>query len=175
MRYIAFLLLILSYPTLATTSTYDRSTFGIWKTINCVNTRNAIFRDTSTVAVVWDTKGCQVVAGRWYDPYGDKIYTKTDGLEIDHMVPPGWAWTHGAQTWPKEKKVQFGNDPENLNVVVRKLNRSKNDSSPDKWLPPNIAYQCQYVRRFDYIKTKYKLRYKNGEAIWMKNKLKECK
>ena len=38
------------------------------------------------------------------------------------------------------------------NCVETSLNRSKGDNRPDKWMPPNEEYHCQYVTDWEAIK-----------------------
>ena len=41
-----------------------------------------------------------------------------------HVVPLKWAWDHGADTWSRDKREKFANDPVNLWSVELSLNRS---------------------------------------------------
>ena len=91
-------------------------------------------------------------------PYTGKTFRQSADVDIDHMVPLYWAWQHGARTWSKDKRVRFANDPRNLFAVQKSLNREKSASYPLKWLPPNIAFRCSYVVRFERIVKIYDLR-----------------
>ena len=63
----------------------------------------------------------------------------------------------GSQNWNKQQKKAFANDPTNLLPVWKRLNRQKGAKGPSEWLPPNQSYQCEYVKKWNMIKTKYKL------------------
>ena len=65
----------------------------------------------------------------------------------------------------KKKKNKYYNylkDEHHLIAVSKKANRSKSDKSPIEWLPPNIEYQCEYVRKWHRIKTYWKLSIEEG-------------
>ena len=53
--------------------------------------------------------------------------------------------------------MAFANDPINLIAVDDGTNRSKGANGPLDWLPPNDAYQCQYVLRFWRVSRMYNL------------------
>ena len=74
-------------------------------------------------------------------------------MDIDHVVPLHWAWTHGADVWTRERREAFANDPANLLPVESALNRQKGDKGPKDWLPP--AGQCAYIARFQRVVRTY--------------------
>ena len=51
----------------------------------------------------------------------------------------------------------FANDFENLLVVDDSINQSKGDQAPHEWLPPRKHYWCEYGKRWQRIKEKYRL------------------
>lgn len=160
-----------------------------WKDVdeNGCDTRNDILqRDLEDVSVEED--GCTVDGGVLDNPYSvdEQIqFEKGMLIQIDHIVPPGYAQYAGAANWTQEKRIAFANDPENL--VASKgsdkndpsnNNNSKGDSLPDKWLPaanewietakegktPTVddlpedtTMQCDYVSDIAYISGKYDL------------------
>ena len=77
------------------------------------------------------------------------------------MVPLKWAWDHGADTWSRDKREKFANDPVNLWSVELSLNRQKGAKGPSEWLPP--AGQCGYVARFVRIVKQYRVEPKTEE------------
>ncbi|MFZ3584808.1 HNH endonuclease family protein [Loktanella sp. DJP18] len=145
---------------------YDRDLFGGWTDIDsdCMNTRQEILADLSTGPVRKSKNGCTVVAGRWLDPYTDRIYTTAIDLDIDHMVPLAFAWHRGADKWPSNKRVQFANDPVNLFAVQAAANRQKGASGPLDWMPPSAGFHCQYILRFVRISKTYGLAFDPREA-----------
>ena len=55
-------------------------------------------------------------------------------------------------------------NPEHLIAVDASLNRSKSDKGPDKWMPPNADYHCQYVADWRAIKQRWELDMSEREA-----------
>ncbi len=78
-------------------------------------------------------------------------------LDIDHVVPLKWAYEHGAHDWPVERKAKFANDPLNTIAVSLSANRSKGAKGPTEWMPPNNAYRCDYLRKFESVLKAYGL------------------
>lgn len=119
-------------------------------------------------------KACAVIAGLWLDPYTNKQWSKASALDIDHLVPLKWAHGHGGSFWPVQQKRAFANDYDNLLAVEDNVNQEKGAKSPDEWLPPNQAFRCEYVRRFDEIVIKYRLSYVAAEKRNIDKMLKQC-
>ncbi len=137
-----------------TSKQYARHEFGHgWADMNgdCRNARAEALVAQSVAPVRFQTdKECRVIAGRWNSTFtGNTIYDAAD-IDIDHVVPLRWAWSRGAKTWDREKRVQFANDQANLLAVEASLNRQKGAKGLDEWLPPKN--QCQYISRFLRIK-----------------------
>ena len=138
---------------------YDRGEFGRWidRDSDCLNTRHELLAALSTGALLYSDNGCRVLRGRWIDPYTDTVFMDSSDLDVDHLVPLHWAWQRGAWSWTREHRVAFANDPINLIAVDDGTNRSKGANGPLDWLPPNDAYQCQYVLRFWRVSRMYNL------------------
>ncbi|MDC1216268.1 HNH endonuclease family protein [Octadecabacter sp.] len=138
---------------------YDRGEFGRWidHDSDCLNTRHELLAALSTGALLYSDNGCRVLRGRWIDPYTDAVFMDSSDLDVDHLVPLHWAWQRGAWSWTREHRVAFANDPINLIAVDDGTNRSKGANGPLDWLPPNDAYQCQYVLRFWRVSRIYNL------------------
>ena len=90
-----------------------------------------------------------MVSGRWISPFTGKVIQNSSEIDIDHVVPLKWAWDHGANTWSRDKREKFANDPANLWSVELSLNRQKGAQEPEDWLPP--LGKCQYLSRFKPI------------------------
>ncbi|MBA3989096.1 MAG: HNH endonuclease [Idiomarina sp.] len=131
-------------------SEYNRSAFRHWidENRNCLNTRHELLKSQSTGPVVKTEEGCRILHGRWNDPYTGEIFLESRFVDVDHLVPLRWAWSHGADKWDEEKRERFANDERNLFIVSASANRSKGAKGPDEWLPPNQAFRCQYVTRY---------------------------
>ncbi|MBL1376265.1 HNH endonuclease family protein [Zobellella iuensis] len=138
---------------------YSRAQFGHgWADTDgdCQNSRHEALIAQSTAPVRYkDGRQCQVTAGRWISPFTGAVIHDPRKMDIDHVVPLKWAWSHGANRWTSEKRERFANDPANLLSVEASLNRQKGAKGLDEWLPP--ANQCQYALRFLRVAKTYQL------------------
>lgn len=152
----------------ASTNGYDRDKFGNgWTDTdgNGCDTRN----DTLAHDLVNETfdpgSDCEVATGTLrYEPYlGIKNFkfvadgSYEQGLDTEHIVALGNAWTTGAKGWSKAKRVKFANDPLELMMTNNSENRSKGSDAANEWLPKNTAYRCGYVATQIRIKGEYGL------------------
>ena len=156
---------------------YSRKSWRHWIDAdrNCKNTRAEVLIAASIESVAYtNARECTVFTGRWYDPYSNKVWTLASDLDIDHVVPLAWAHAHGASRWSPKKKEIFANDAGNLLAVEDNLNQSKGAKGPDRWLPPNAAYQCEYVMHFDSVVKRYSLSYSSEEAVAVGRYLSSC-
>ena len=155
---------------------YDRDDWQHWIDIDgdCRNTRHEILIAESIHTAVLKPNGCTVLHGLWIDPYSGKRWYRASDVDIDHLVPLKWANDRGGEVWSHERKREFANDWDNLLVVEDGLNQKKGADGPDKWMPPNEAYRCAYVSRFDFVVKKYGLRYRASEADFIAKYLEEC-
>lgn len=135
---------------------YSRSDFGDgWAATGhgCDVRQEVLQRDIVAPTVV---TRCGPTAGTLHDPYtGTDLVGPTSLLDIDHLVPLGWAWSHGASAWPAAQRVQFYNDVSNLVTVDAHSNRAKGDDGLDRWLPP--SHPCTYALRFQTVANRYGL------------------
>ena len=123
---------------------------------DCQNSRQEALIAQATGPLHYATKRkCRVLRGRWVSPYTEAVIYDASKIDIDHVVPLQWAWSHGADQWPYERWMQFVNDPVNLLAVEARLNRQKGAKGPDRWLPPRN--RCAYVLRFLRILKRYRL------------------
>jgi len=133
---------------------YVRSSYCTWASAGKgMDTRGKILVATSEVPV--QITGGVVRSGRWTDFYDGTALASLP--QVDHLVPIGEAYRSGGRDWPKEKRQAFCNDPDNLVVTSSRLNQSKGDRDPTKWLPPEAA-RCKFIERWALIKAKYGLR-----------------
>ncbi|MGW3462687.1 HNH endonuclease family protein [Streptomyces olivaceoviridis] len=101
---------------------------------------------------------CALTGGRWYSYYDDAY--RTDGLDIDHLVPLAEAWDSGAYGWTKAERVAYANDltdPVHLVAVTDRYNRQKADKDVAEWLPPFEPARCRYITEWTHIKRRYRL------------------
>ena len=156
---------------------YNRKSWRHWvdEDHDCQNTRAEILISTSSEPVTFrNNKGCSVLSGKWYGVYSGKYWSLASDLDIDHIVPLYWAYHHGGSQWGQDKKSKFANDIENLIAVEDGLNQAKSAKGPDKWMPPNKSYQCEYVKMFDHIVNKYRLTYNSVESSYTTRLLTQC-
>ena len=145
---------------------YNRDNWYHWnKNVSgCKNLRHAILEKTSLEPVTYHTdKSCKVYRGKWYGPYTNTIFYNSSQLDIDHIVPLHWAATHGGIDWSKKKKRIFANDIDNLIPVSKSENRKKGALGLNNYLPPNKNFHCEYIQKFAYIVSKYRLTLREDE------------
>ena len=132
---------------------------------NGCDTRNDILdRDLVDKTYVSITRCPNAVAtGTLHDPYTNATVAFVRGnqvgasVQIDHIVPLALAWDLGARNWPDDTRVRFANDPANLLAVAGQANQDKGDSEPVLWMPPNVAFRCQYAVQFIAVLRGYAL------------------
>ncbi len=156
------------------TPEYNRDEWGGWIDADgdCQDTRAEILIEESQVDVVLD--GCRVVEGEWFDPWGGQTYNSAGDVDIDHHVPLAHAHETGGSAWDEERKVEFANDPENLNAMSSSLNRSKGSRGPDEWKPPDETAYCEYARQWEAVKEKYQLAIDGDERRALDEMLATC-
>ena len=163
---------------------YDRQAFGQrWADTdhNGCDTRNDILaRDLARPPFKPGTLDCVVLTGTLAEPYtgttiqfqrGDKSSAL---VQIDHVVALADAWRSGAWQWDAQRRQEFANDPENLLAVDGAANEDKSASSADQWLPPNVAFRCDYVKRQIAVKYAYGLSVTQAEQDAMATQLTTC-
>ena len=156
---------------------YRRADWRHWSDHDrdCINTRHEILEAQSSMPVTRSRNGCSVKTGVWHDRYSGKTLTLASDLDIDHIVPLKWASDHGGAGWPMDMKERFANDAENLLAVDDGLNQEKGAKGPSKWLPPNQAYRCEYLARWQKILIKYpSLKMTNNENRIYRRLLTAC-
>ncbi len=117
---------------------------------------------------------CNVVSGRWFDPYGGQTYTNPSDIDIDHFVPLANAWRSDAASWSTAKRESFANVPRDLLSVDDGLNQSKGDKGPEAWKPPRQAYWCTYSKKWIGIKHYWKLSITSSEKSALSSMLNTC-
>ncbi|SEI91806.1 GmrSD restriction endonuclease domain-containing protein [Demequina mangrovi] len=172
-------LLDLAVKRVASSDGYSREQFGpAWFDVddNGCDTRNDMLALRLT-AVVKDGS-CTVLEGVLDDPFtGTEIRFERGGaseIDIDHLVALSAAWQTGAGSWEYAKRVAIANDPLNLEPVDAGENRSKGDDDASEYLPPDEAFQCDYVARQIAVKAKYELWVTKAERAAMLVVLDTC-
>ena len=115
-----------------------------------------------------------MVEGEWLGPWSGETFFYASDVDIDHHVPLAHAHETGGSAWDEKRKVEFANDPENLNAMSSSLNRSKGSGGPDEWKPPEKSSHCEYARQWDAVKEKYQLRITESERRALDEMLATC-
>lgn len=154
-----FLFLLFIYFESQAGDNYKRSDWRHWidHDRDCQNTRHELLIERSLVPAVLNSKGCKVVAGEWEDFYTAERIIDPRQIDIDHVVPLAFAAQQSGRYWNSEQKKQFANDPLNLVITHRKLNRSKGRLSIVEWLPANKNLACRYIWQWIKVKEKYQM------------------
>lgn len=146
---------------------------------NGCNTRDDILRrDLADLVVRPGT--CYAQSGTLHDPYTGTALPfvrgpeTSNGVEIDHVVSLADAWYKGARTWDPQRRLDFANDPRNLLAVSPKANFDKAFRDAAAWLPPNVAFRCDFVARQVDVKTAYGLWVSAKEKRAMADVLARC-
>ncbi|HLW57617.1 MAG TPA: DUF1524 domain-containing protein [Bacteriovoracaceae bacterium] len=162
------LALFLSFSSCSSTEVYKRKEWHsrwIDEDKDCQNTRAEVLIERSLVPVTFtNKKKCTVKSGKWNDYYFPTVLTQAKDIDIDHLVPLYEAHKSGGAQWPKDKKVKFANDPENLVITHKVTNRKKGANTLKTWLPLHYEYACRYYHQWMYIKKKYDLKISSDEV-----------
>lgn len=154
-------------------SGYNRREWKHWsiQSNGCTTRENTLLKQGQKIS----KKGkCKVVSGEWVDPFtGDKM-SEPGKIDIDHVVPLGYAAEHGGNSWSAAKKEKFANDPVHLLAVSAKENRSKGAKGPSQYMPPNKAYHCEYAKIWSNTTVKYGLTVAPSDKKAIEKGLKTC-
>lgn len=151
---------------------YERSSWKHWTGSPCDTREVILFQQGSNVSQ--DPTSCKAVSGNWTDPYSGNTFTNASDLDIDHVIPLGFAAKHGGQDWSAEKKQQFANDTTQLLAVSAKENRSKSDKGPASYMPKNKDFHCDYSKIWISTASKYGITISNADKTELKIGLQKC-
>lgn len=156
---------------------YNRNDWPHWidQDNDCQNTRHEILiRDSSEPVRFKTSKKCKVSAGKWIGPYTGQTFLQASDLDIDHVIPLAHAYRTGGDSWSRERKMEFANDPDNLLAVDDFTNQSKGSKGPAKWMPPKKDYWCKYFEKWTRVKTRYSLISSKQEEHMLRAVQQEC-
>jgi hypothetical protein len=138
---------------------YDGALYGNWIDADgdCQNTRQEVLIAESLVPARLDSRGCNVVAGLWFDPYVAQIFDNPSDLDVDHFIPLAEVHRSGGDRWTPKRRQEYANDLDSstLIAVSAAANRSKSDEGPEKWMPINREFKCLYVATRVQVKRKW--------------------
>lgn len=141
---------------------YRRAMFGDgwdYDPASGCNTRERVLITESLVPAAVDDR-CRPSLGRWRSVYDGVTTTDPAGVEIDHLVPLADVWRAGGAAWTPLRREAYANDltdPNTLIAVTSHTNRSKSDSTPDQWLPPDRSAWCTYASAWVEVKVRWHL------------------
>lgn len=150
---------------------YSRSEWRHWIGKPC-NTRETVLKNSGK-NVKTDKKTCKILSGSWVSDYDGKTFTNPKDLDIDHVIPLGYAARHGAQAWAPEKKQAFANDTSQLLAVSAKENRSKGDKGPSEYMPQR-SFHCQYSKIWIATAEKYGVSVTEKDKFVLKDGIQKC-
>ena len=155
-------------PVFSSLPKYDRSSFNVWidSDRDCQNTRQEVLIRDADGPITLSKDGCRVISGVWIDPYTGKTFTDPRSMDIDHLVALKQAFDTGAYKWDKKRREQYANYLGNnyhLIAVLASENRRKSDKGPDRYLPSNKGFQCEYIKDYLKVKTDWGLKITEAE------------
>jgi hypothetical protein len=156
---------------------YVRDLFPTWLDLdlNGCDARDDTLTAESEIPV--QRSGCDVTGGRWTSIYDGAVVTDPGALDVDHMVPLAEAWRSGAFGWDGQRRAEFANsldDPDHLIAVTAGSNRSKSDSPPNEWRPPQKGSWCRYATAWTTIKLTWSLTVTTPERDALGQMLETC-
>lgn len=172
---------------------YNRSTFPHWSTqpASKCDTRYEVMKRDANPKVALKTKRdnptcktnsqkgcnpCVITEGEWFDVYGKGKIKVGGEIDVDHFVPLGNAFISGAWRWPIQKRERYANfmaDPNHLISVSARENRAKGARHPGNYMPPNKAYQCEYLENWIGVKLRWGLELSANESEAIKKNIVE--
>lgn len=144
--------------------------YKVWSDLDfdCLNTREEVLKKYAKV-VMWKNK-CAIHNGVWVDAYTGILIKEVRTIDIDHVIPLEYAHNHGLSP---NKRVQFGNDEENLLITIASLNRSKGSKPISVWMP-RPPYLCQYAKVWSTISRKYDLKLEQSDITAIRYGMSTC-
>lgn len=149
---------------------YNRKGWKHWTGSPC-NTREVVIQNQGEGV---ETQGCKATSGSWFDPYTGKTFSHAKGMDLDHVIPLGYANSHGGATWSDELKENFANDQSHLILVDASANRQKGDKGPGEWMPPRQEFHCEYSRIWVNTSVKYGLGLEEADKVALSHGLSTC-
>ena len=95
---------------------YSRSDWKHWISQGQCDTRVEVLRTQGENVTL---NGCKITGGTWHSLYDNKVVTQSKMIDIDHVIPLGYAARHGGGSWDAATKQAFANDTSQLVAVSR--------------------------------------------------------
>lgn len=157
-------------------TSYKRSDYPHWEIKNgkC-DTRETVLANAGFASNAKTCKAEEKSGFTYTEPYSNKKVSNPSKLDIDHVIPLGYADAHGAHSWDTSKKQQFANDLSQLLAVDASANRTKSDKGPSEWMPSNKDYTCEYSTIWIDTALKYGISITNADKNTLKTGIQSCK
>ena len=111
--------------------------------------------------------------GRFYSPYTGETFTRTDEVDVDHIVARSEAHDSGLCAADTFTRLAFASDLLNLTFATPQLNRDeKTGKDLAEWLPE--MNRCWFVNRVVAVKRRYGLSMDAREAEVARTVLLSC-
>lgn len=150
---------------------YNRKQWRHWIGEPCNTRQRVLIRDGENVKS--DKRSCKIQSGHWVSSYDGKEFDNSRDLDIDHVIPLGYAASHGGQAWSPQKKQKFANDTNQLLAVSAESNRSKGDKGPSEYMPQK-SYSCEYSRIWIHTATTYGVKVSSADKKVLTEGLATC-
>jgi hypothetical protein len=144
---------------------YSRELFEHWVVVDAsgCTVRHKVLRAQATaVAPLGSPSGgglpCVVFEGDWellFD--GSRHVGLASEIDVDHVVALAEAWDSGAWDWTPLRRQTFANDPLNLIVADRQVNKDKADLDAAEWSPSDRRAHCITAAKIALTKLRYEL------------------
>lgn len=167
---------------------YDRDMFPHWSTSAdnpACNMRWMTLYEQSPNREWYDEANCILAEPvYWVDPYGAEDpdtgeithleSADPEDFDIDHVVALEAVWASGGASLSEAQREAIANDPINLVVSDKSVNRSKGSQRADTWLPPDPEFRCEYVQRYATVKGEYGLTVTQAEHDRLSEEWEAC-
>lgn len=155
---------------------YDRAEWKHWtdpEDNGCDSREDVLMRQGKNVKTS-ESDQCDVVSGEWVSPYEGLKITDPSSIDIDHVIPLGWAAKNGGQDWDAETKEAFANDFIHLLATSASTNRSKSDRGPSEYMPERKEFWCSYGRIWVSTASKYGLSMPDADKAVLREAIQSC-
>lgn len=137
---------------------YSRDLFEHWLDMDgsgCTTRHKVLAAQATALAPMTQ---CVVVEGDWELLFnGARHVGPASAIDVDHVVALAEAWDSGADAWDAEQRRNFANDPLNLIVAERQVNKDKADLDAGEWTPSDPRARCLTAAKMTLTKLRYKL------------------
>lgn len=150
---------------------YERELFEQWVDLDgsgCTARHKVLAAQATSLAVthrsLTGTPNCVVYEGEWellFD--GSRHVGRAADIDVDHVVALAEAWDSGAHSWDATQRRTFANDPLNLMVANRQVNKDKADLDAGDWKPSDPRSGCVTAAKMVLTKLRYELAVDSAE------------